>query len=127
MTPVVKLVFGADYDKARLTEFAAALSWARRESVPIDGFRAYLESFTGGLKGVVQAERQARRPEPKAIGSEAARETLRRAPALAHLELDTAEEFVLILARRETQGRVAVIGTLLDPALTDRAIKKAAA
>ncbi|PSJ38927.1 PAS domain-containing protein [Allosphingosinicella deserti] len=127
MTPVVKLVFGADYDKARLTEFAAALSWGRRESVPIDGFRAYLESFTGGLKGVVQAERQARRPEPKANGGEVARETLRRAPALAHLELDTAEEFVLILARRETRGRVAVIGTLLDPALTDRAIKKAAA
>jgi hypothetical protein len=24
MTPVVKLIFGADYDKARLTEFAAA-------------------------------------------------------------------------------------------------------
>ncbi|QAY77418.1 hypothetical protein [Sphingosinicella sp. BN140058] len=127
MTPVVKLVFGADYDKARLTEFAAALSWARRESVPIDGFRAYLESFDGGLKGVVQAERQARRPEPKSNGGDAARETLRRAPALAHLELDTAEEFVLILARREAQGRVAVIGTLLDPALTDRAIKKAAA
>ena len=26
MTPIVKLVFGIDYDKARLTEFAAALS-----------------------------------------------------------------------------------------------------
>ena len=28
MTPIVKLVFGIDYDKARLTEFAAALSYA---------------------------------------------------------------------------------------------------
>ena len=33
MTPVVKLVFGVHYDKTRLTEFAAALSWARREGV----------------------------------------------------------------------------------------------
>ena len=31
MTPIVKLVFGIDYDKARLTEFAAALSYAQRE------------------------------------------------------------------------------------------------
>ena len=33
MTPVVKLVFGVHYDKTRLTEFAAALSWAKREGV----------------------------------------------------------------------------------------------
>ena len=33
MTPIVKLVFGADYDKTRLTEFAAALSYAEREAV----------------------------------------------------------------------------------------------
>ena len=31
MTPIVKLVFGIDYDKARLTEFAAALSYAQRQ------------------------------------------------------------------------------------------------
>jgi hypothetical protein len=106
MTPVVKLVFGADYDKARLTEFAAALSWAHRESV--------------------QAERAARRPEPKPDQREAARETLRHAPALAHVEMEMAEEFVLILARREAHGRVALIGTLDDAALTDRAIRQAA-
>ncbi len=33
MTPVVKLVFGVDYDKARLTEFAAALSYGHRQSI----------------------------------------------------------------------------------------------
>ena len=32
MTPIVKLVFGADYDKARLTEFAAALSYGERRA-----------------------------------------------------------------------------------------------
>jgi hypothetical protein len=127
MTPVVKLVFGADYDKARLTEFAAALSWARREQVAIDGFRAYLEVFDGGLKGVVQAERKARRPQPRPDQGEAAREVLRHAPALGHVDIDATEEFVLILARREAKGRVALLGALADAALTDRAIKKAAA
>jgi hypothetical protein len=33
MTPIVKLIFGVDYDKTRLTEFAAALSYGRREAV----------------------------------------------------------------------------------------------
>src|SRR5690606_19651274 len=30
LTPIVKLVFGADYDKTRLTEYAAVLGHARR-------------------------------------------------------------------------------------------------
>ena len=34
MTPVVKLVFGADYDKTRLTEYAAALTHAHRLELP---------------------------------------------------------------------------------------------
>jgi hypothetical protein len=37
MTPVAKLVFGAGYDKTRLTEFAAALSFARRQALPSGG------------------------------------------------------------------------------------------
>ena len=63
MTPIVKLVFGADYDKTRLTEFAAALSNAEREDVDFGGFEAFLEAADGGLKGLVAAERKARRPD----------------------------------------------------------------
>src|SRR6185503_3532568 len=43
MTPIVKLVFGIDYDKARLTEFAAALSFARRQDVALGGFQQFIE------------------------------------------------------------------------------------
>ena len=39
MTPIVKLVFGIDYDKTRLTEFAAALSYAQRQQVELGGFQ----------------------------------------------------------------------------------------
>ncbi|HEY9554640.1 PAS domain-containing protein, partial [Allosphingosinicella sp.] len=65
MTPIVKLIFGAGHDKARLTEYAAALSHARREDVTAGGFMPFLEHFSGGLKGIIQAERRARRPEPR--------------------------------------------------------------
>ena len=128
MTPVVKLVFGAEYDKARLTEFAAALSWAKREEVGVGAFRAYLETYEGGLKGVVQAERKARRPEPAADAGDAARAVLRRAPAVASIAFDSGSdaEFVLLLGRREAGGQLSVLGALEDQALTERAIRKVA-
>src|SRR3546814_2527825 len=62
MTPVVKLVCGMDYDKTRLTEFAAALSYAARNDVKPGHLQALLEGYEGGLKGVVAAERAMRRP-----------------------------------------------------------------
>ena len=65
MTPVVKLVFGVDYDKARLTEFAAALSYAQRQEIGTGGFEDFITKQPGGLKALVAAERQARRPEGK--------------------------------------------------------------
>ena len=80
MTPIVKLVFGIDYDKTRLTEFAAALSNAQRNAVPESGFLAFIESQPGGLKALVAAERQARRPEPQ--GRHARRRGARSARAL---------------------------------------------
>jgi hypothetical protein len=126
MTPVVKLVFGVDYDKARLTEFAAALSWARREALGVGAFRDYLESYAGGLKGVVQAERKARRPEPGAGSGETARTALRRLPAVASIAFDSGNdaEFVLLLGRREAGGSLALLGALDDAALTEKAIRK---
>jgi hypothetical protein len=125
MTPVVKLVFGSDYDKARLTEFAAALSWARRENFPAGALRERLES--DGLKTLVQAERRARRPEPKPDQGEAARDALRAARPLGHVDLPGEAEFVLLIARRDEVGGLAVVAPVEDDALLERAIRKAAA
>lgn len=61
MTPVVKLIFGSGYDKTRLTEFAAALDYAHRNIVPCGGLADLLTLHDGGLKGIVQAERRARK------------------------------------------------------------------
>jgi hypothetical protein len=129
MTPVVKLVFGVDYDKSRLTEFAAALSWARREALPQGAFRDYLDRFDGGLKAMVRAERRARRPEARPDPVEALRAALREVAPFAFADMDSnGEEFVLLVARRESEGRVAIVApAIADKALLDRAIRKAAA
>lgn len=129
MTPVVKLVFGADYDKTRLTEFAAALCWARREGVPQGDLAARLAGFPGGLKGVVQAERAARRPAPRPDRAEEIRDRLRSAPAFANVEIElpeSADEFVLLVARREAGGRLAILAPVADARLVDQAIRKSA-
>ncbi|HEX6375388.1 MAG TPA: hypothetical protein VFZ91_06680 [Allosphingosinicella sp.] len=125
MTPVVKLVFGVDYDKARLTEFAAALSWARRQELPAGALRERLES--DGLKALVLAERRARRPEPRPDRGDAARDALRVARPLGHVDLPGEAEFVLLIARRDEVGGLAVVAPVEDEALLERAIRKAAA
>ena len=126
MTPIVKLVFGIDYDKTRLTEFAAALDWGRRQNLPIGAMRDYIESFEGGLKGMVAAERRARRPQTFYDAGEAARIVLRTAEPVAFAPADGGtEEFVVMIARREPDGSLAVLApAIADKALLDRAIRK---
>ena len=101
MTPIVKLVFGIDYDKARLTEFAAALSYAQRQQIAPGEFQRFIEQQSGGLKALVAAEREARRPQPKAdTKGEVARAKLRSAPSISLAEVPAGEEFAVIVTRR---------------------------
>ena len=127
MTPVVKLVFGADYDKTRLTEFASALSYATRCDVDFGGFEAFLEAAEGGLKGLVAAERRARRPQaPAEDRAEIARTALRAAAPLPLAKLPTNEEFALVLTRRNASGIHEVVELVSDSAMLDRALRKVA-
>ena len=127
MTPIVKLVFGIDYDKTRLTEFAAALSYAERENVDFGGFQDFLEQADGGLKGLVAAERKARRPHKRQEDKvEIAKAALRAAPPIALAQLPTNEEFALVLTRRNANGIHEVVELVADPAMLDRALRRAA-
>jgi hypothetical protein len=127
MTPIVKLVFGIDYDKTRLTEFASALSHAQRLSVESGGFLPLIEGFAGGLKGVVAAEREARRPQPKTdTAGDIARQRLRDANALELDSLGTEQEFHLVVTRRRSDGSHEPVALVIDEALLERAIRKAA-
>ncbi|MGZ8298074.1 MAG: hypothetical protein ACXWU4_13070, partial [Allosphingosinicella sp.] len=87
--------------------------------------RERLES--DGLKTLVQAERRARRPEPKPDSGESAREALRSVRPLGHVDLPGEAEFVLLIARRDEVGGLAVLAPVADEAMLERAIRKAAA
>jgi hypothetical protein len=127
MTPIVKLVFGIDYDKARLTEFAAALSYARRQHVAAGAFQDLIEKQPGGLKALVAAERLARRPEPRLdTKGEAARAHLRTAPAISLSDVPADEEFAVVVTRRGADGRHEPVAIVEDEALVERAIRRVA-
>ena len=127
MTPIVKLVFGIDYDKTRLTEFAAALSYACRQDIALGGFEAFIEAQVGGLKALVAAERQARRPDAKPDSkAEAARSRLREAAPVPLDAIVSDDEFSLVLTRRTADGRHEAVAIVDDPAMVERAIRKAA-
>lgn len=132
LTPVVKLVFGADYDKTRLTEYASALSHAHRLGLPRGGLGEYLVAAPGGLKGVVGEERRLRREEKGKSAS--IRETPGEALARKLRKLDYAplaavaaegSEFTLLVARRLPDGQVVLLGEVADDAsLLERAARK---
>ncbi len=132
MTPVVKLVFGADYDKTRLTEYAAVLMHAHRVGVERGKLTAFLREAEGGLKGVVQAERRARKEEQgKPVADEKAVRPalagkLRALDSLSLAELDEeGAEFALVMVRRTPEGALEVIGEVPeDIPLVERAARK---
>lgn len=132
MTPVVKLVFGADYDKTRLTEYATVLSHAHRVGIERGQLAQLLDSAKGGLKGVVANERRLRREEsgqmvvPKDAPNAALTQKLR---ALETHNLDElpaeGAEFALVMIRRTPEGKVVMLGEIADDiALVERAGRK---
>jgi hypothetical protein len=131
MTPVVKLVFGADYDKTRLTEYAAALSHAHRLELPRGSLTDYLRGADGGLKGVVKTERQMRRAasgkaDPAADSREALAARLREMPAVALADIAPfGSEFALVMIRRGESGELVILGEVPeDVALVEKAARK---
>jgi hypothetical protein len=132
-SPIVKLVFGTDYDKKRVTEFAAAIIYGRRKNVSAGSFSDYLESFAGGLKAVVGLERLIRKGEDD-DGSDGARTETH--PAIARKLREIApqpwtelgaggDEFSLVLTRRLADGSIAMVGEVpRDIAMLEKAARK---
>lgn len=129
MTPIVKLVFGADYDKTRLTEYAAVLAHARRCNVPTGALADFLEMAEGGIKGLVAAERRFHRDAPKAAPADP-RARIAAMPSLARVTLPIAGEvgeMVVLVARRADDGAFEIAASLAasDPA-AQRVLARAA-
>jgi hypothetical protein len=131
-TPVVKLVFGLDYDKTRLAEFGAAIAHAHRLGLARGALAEHLAEAEGGLKGVVAGERRLRREESgkKIAPREEPRKTiqrkLRKLPHQPLLEVSSeGSEFTLLVARRLGSGEVVLLGEVGDDVqLLERAAKK---
>jgi hypothetical protein len=132
MTPVVKLVFGHDYDKTRLTEYAAVLSHAHRLRLERGSLASFLAETEGGVKAVVKAERRLRREEQgkpvedAAAVREALAQQLRALDALMLEDLDGAgPEFALVLIRRDEIGCAEILAEVPeDIAMIERAARK---
>ena len=135
MTPIVKLVFGADYDKTRLTEYATALGHAHRIKLQRGTLAAYLSSAPGGLKAVVNEERRLKReecgkaPETRETPAEALTRKLRQLDYFPYESIeDEGAEFTLLVARRLPTGDIVFLGEVDDdPVLLERAARKLAA
>ena len=131
-TPLVKLVFGATYDKTRLTEYAAVIGHGHRLGLGGGTMAEFLMAAPGGLKGLVAAERRLRREEEgtNAAPRQNPRERLaRKLRKLEHSPLvDVASEgseFTLLVARRLADGQVVLLGEVADDGpLFERAARR---
>src|SRR3546814_17651777 len=127
MTPVVKLVFGAAYDKTRLAEYACVLGHAKEEGLRRGALAAYLDRYPGGLKGLVKDARARRKPVDSSERNDEKLDALRRAPPALILEHDAGDaEFVVLTARALPGGHTCTYAQAADhPALVATHDKKA--
>ncbi len=136
LTALTKLVFGPTYDKTRLAECSTVLNYAEAEAIDPDALMTRLEQESGGLKGLVRTARAAARAargdaadRPDAL--ERARSVAARSPAMLVVSLpDLVGDgpFVSLLARREMDGSLSILGgTSGDDPATRHLLKALAA
>lgn len=119
-TPILKLVLGRNYDKTRLTEYAGALSFAKRSGQTSGGIKEFVSAYPGGIKGCVLAERAARRISKGNLSGDS--------NAVARQKLDTLDkigsfrvveklpegDYFLMLGRRGVGERSVDVVRILD-------------
>ena len=121
LVPIVKLIFGPDHDKTRLTEYATALSHGMRLGLPRGAMADHLAQASGGLKGVVAQERRLRRDECEA---ESGHPLDRLSPRPLSSLGAQGPEYAVVVVRRMADGTIALLGDLGDdPALMTRATR----
>lgn len=127
LVALARLAFGPAWPKARLSEIALVLAHAQRLGTGFNALEAALLTAPGGLKGMVAAERAMRR------GNVVRDRVLRpavacRTRALKPAALDTitadVEEFSLLVARRNSDGTLSLLGNPGDVRLLETAAKR---
>ncbi len=115
MTAVIKLVFGATYDKTRITEYATALEHALAAGLSVGSLAAYLSAYAGGLKALVRDERALRRSQKPAKPDrhQIARDAVKAAAVLDPVAVATdSDGLAVVIARREADGTLAIVAAL---------------
>lgn len=128
-TPIVKLIFGVNYDKTRIAEIAALIGHAKASGLMVGECMQWIEQYPGGMKAIIAEARQKRGKSPtRPRRNEKLHRQLRAMPAHPISDFANGEgEFVLLVARRNGSGDVELIGAIEDePQLTDKALKKLA-
>lgn len=127
MTAVIKLVFGAEYDKTRIAEYALALDHANMNGLGRGELAEVLTLYKGGLKGLVRDMRAARNGGPSAPAKPTQRiERAVRKLQKAKVADETALPFgdlglAVVIARREPDGSIALVAGV---SLEDKAAQK---
>lgn len=129
LTPLVKLVFGAHYDKTRIAEYTTALAHAQRLALGYGELGTYLAKTPGGLKGVVALERKLRREETGKAAAKPQAALTDGLRALDHKPLYALEpegaEFALVVVRRLAGGTAVMLGEIADDQpLLERAARR---
>ena len=132
LIPLLKLVFGADYDKTRLTEFATVIGHGQRLGLGCGAMTSLLVATPGGLKRLVAEERRLRRDAegvPAAPRQAPGERLARKLRKLDHAPLaevaGEGSEFTLLVARRMPDGQVVLLGEVGDDvALLERAARR---
>ncbi|MEJ7933830.1 hypothetical protein WG907_06090 [Sphingobium sp. AN558] len=130
MTAIVKLVFGASYDKTRITEYATALDHGWAAGLTTGSLGDYLGNYPGGLKALVRDARATRRAEalPKTDRKRDARIAMKAAAALDPLAITTDQDgLAVVVARREADGSLAIVATLPEGSDLGQRVMSAAA
>lgn len=120
---LARLAFGARYPRSRLSEFALVLEFARQRGIGHGELEPVLAGEPGGIKAIASDQRRLRR-ETGGPGIKAALvRRLRKAPA-TDLSVANQGEFSLLVARRNSDGTLSVLGAASDVRLLESAAKR---
>lgn len=126
---VARLVFGGDEQPATSGEIAearAVLSFARRRDVPEGALARLIEATPGGVRGMVAAERAARRRDAARrsdLPLPARRAVAQLPPGAIEAEV-AAGEPLLLLGRAAADGAIDIVGATSDRALSRRVLAR---
>ena len=116
MTTVIRLVFGADYDKARVADYAAILDHAAKEDIAPHLLAAHLAHYPGGVDGLATTVKAQKRPAPISPTRKKGLAALYAAAPVASVQLpegaEREAEFVVLVGRREADGSHTIVAVL---------------